>query len=220
MHEDRGIVRKNNRRHPSYISVFLRLWMLSAHLFSVEQVYFWSWQMGCSGCGWLTMNIMRKSLFINHIPKWECDVPTRCRGQVLRMADNKWDLCQLLEKLLPLWPVGCFKIKFEMCLWKSQGLWLVYELTFCILRCSTMKFHILYVILHLLCRCKKICSESLVQQSYHTHKGVRSAKSNYLSHTITSVAELQCGNVSYIIFGTTWQNCAKTHWLIIWYLGG
>lgn len=49
-------------------------------------------------------------LFINHIPEGECDVPTRCRGQVPPMADNKWDICQLLE--IPLRPVGRVMIKF------------------------------------------------------------------------------------------------------------
>lgn len=155
---------------------------------------------------WLTMNIMRCVPL--HQPHTWVRVWSSHALQRTGTSDGRHKMGPLPAAGKPLRPVGCFKMKCEMCCENHMASDLVYELT--CWRCSTKKVHLLDVTVHLLCRCELHYAKSVQKfwcNSLISHKG---GKPNFLSHTITSVAELQCRNVSYITLGGTWQNCAKT----------
>ena len=90
--------------------------MLAAHVFSVENRFVFDHDI-CDVQGVAEYN---KSLFVNCIPEWERDVPTRCRGQVPSISGTS---ASYWKK--PLRPDSCSKMKHEMCYeqaWKSLTL--------------------------------------------------------------------------------------------------
>lgn len=163
------------------------LWMLSARLFSREQVCFF----GNDKCDVQGVVDYEYNACVPphhpHIPEWECDVPTSrqaLNGTSASYWKNLWDLMVL------------FKMKYEHCKacdWSVNILEMQHWESMSV-RCALCKVY---------------------SVSYHTHMGVRNDTPNYLSHAITSVAELQCRKIGSFSLGRTWQNCAKTWWLIL-----
>lgn len=193
---ERRTVRKNNKRHPLYIAFFCVSGCQP--VFSDENRFVFDGDKSdVQGVVDYEYNAY-VLLHHPHIPEKECDVPTHrqaLNGTSASYWKNLWWLLLKLNINTVNHVSGLWSDILEMQHWQSMSI-----------RCAlSVCFAVYYA--------KSI-------QCLIAHMGVWSDKPNYLSHAITSVAELQCrksGSISLRRTGT--QNGAKTWWLIILIFG-